>query len=68
MSNDRRCSASDLVERYFGSFLSAISKAGPNSAIADNMRRAAEAMIIADRCSGSEPAPAEAAAVESRHR
>ena len=38
-----------LVHQYLGAFLLASLKAGPNSAVADNARRAAEEMVAAER-------------------
>jgi hypothetical protein len=46
-ARDRR-----LVHQYLGAFLLASMKAGPNSAVADNMRRAAEAMVAVAREDG----------------
>ncbi len=43
-NRDRR-----LVEQYLGAFLLVSLKAGPNSAVADNARRAAEDMVVAER-------------------
>jgi hypothetical protein len=40
---------SELVEQYLGTFLKHVAEQGPNSAVADNMRRAAEAMVAAER-------------------
>jgi hypothetical protein len=38
-----------IVERFLGGFLRAVAQSGPNSALADNLRRAAEAMVAAVR-------------------
>lgn len=38
---------SALVERYLGIYLSWAAKQGPNTAVADNMRRAAVALVVA---------------------
>jgi len=35
-----------LVERYLGAFLAWAEKCSPNSAVADNARRAALAMVV----------------------
>jgi hypothetical protein len=45
-----------LVDHYLGAFLLLSLEAGPNSAVADNMRRAAEEMVAVAR---EERAPAE---------
>jgi hypothetical protein len=53
MSNPKTPEVTDrdrrLVEQYLGAFLLVPLKAGPNSAVADNARRAAEAMVAAER-------------------
>jgi hypothetical protein len=48
----------DLVEQYLGTFLAWVAQQGPNSAVADNARRAAEAMLAAARVLGDSQAAA----------